>query len=86
MTQENRNQKFKGCKDGEVYHGELVTNTLVGFILVIFSTHYPPPTPPPFCCGKNRSSKNAALEECVIFFFLGDNDKNLGESFASRHE
>ena len=67
---------------------KLVTNTLVNFgncfNYIILS--------PSFCSGKNAvwkkaiSSENTVWEEWAIPVCLGDNDKNLGESFAWGHE
>ena len=38
--------------------------------------------PHPLSAQEKISSKNVVQEEWAIFFCLGDNDKNLGESFA----
>ena len=42
-------------------------------------------SPPFFCSGKNIF-RNAVWEECAIPVSLGDNDKNLGESFFLTHK
>ena len=43
------------------------------------------PLPPFFCSGKNIF-RNAVWEECAIPVSLGDNNKNIGESFFLTHK
>ena len=82
MAQQNRNQKFRGCKDSGIYQkfwsiGKFNFGNF--FNSIIFHQTHPhslPLTlvPPLFCWGKNRSSENAVWEEWVISFCLVGND------------
>ena len=45
MAQQNRNQRYEGCKEGGIYQ-KVVTNTLLGLILVILPTLQSSPLPP----------------------------------------
>ena len=79
---------------------KLVINTLVGLILVIFQLHnlHPPPSllppsllppslpPPLLSAGEKIDLQKTVCEEWVSSFCLEGNYKNLGESFAWRHE
>ena len=83
--------KIKSCKDSGIYQN---LGPIPLLILEIFQLHTPlsppppfppPPSPPPFSSGK-ICFKNAARQEWAIPLCLGDNYKNLGDSFPWGHE
>ena len=62
---------------------EFMTSALVNFGNFFNSIVLPPP---PFSAQEKMSSENAVRGEWAIPVCLGDNDKNLGKSFAWGHE